>query len=310
MEYKAHDTIAKVVMRILAPHRELTPEAELRIPVYGDILLRPGPPLPDASGLMGHLVGESLCLLEFFSLRPAATELIGAQTKGWMGIWLEARSTRPFAGVQDSRIIIVSNGRAHKALARVWPEADWKPQGPGHWVLETHPRLYYLDLLRLPVTPETCWLHVAGDSVWSSLAMERLVASQDQAIQALIVRLQEEVPHMQVENTQDQEPATRRFLSAWEEAAALRRGRMEGRNEGRMEGRNEGRTEGRNEGRLEGLQLALRLMLVQRFGETAGPLMAQLESIQDPAVLESLAGRILTVSSPENLLTGVDAPRR
>lgn len=304
MDYKEHDSIAKVVIRVLAPHRELTPEAELRIPVYGDILLRPGPALPEASGLMGRLIGEGLCLLEFFNLRPKATELIGVQTKGWMGIWLEARSKRPFAGVQDSRIIIVANGRARSALSRVWPGADWISRGIGHWELRTHPRISYLDLLRLPVTFDTAWLHVAGNSVWSTQAMERLVTRQDHAIQQLIARLQEEVPHMQVERTQDMEPTIRRFLAAWEEAVALHKGRQEGRLEGRQEGRQEGRNEGRVEGLSEGLQHALRLMLHQRFGDAANPVLEKLATVKDPVLLEKLTGRILTITTPEALLAG------
>lgn len=91
---------------------------------------------------------------------------------------------------------------------------------------------------------------------------------------------------MQVNEPQSSTGSTRRFLKAWEEAAI----------------RNEGIHIGERQGRNEALHAMLRLILTQRFGEAAASVLPKLDSITDPAQLESLARRGLTISSIEELL--------
>lgn len=104
---------------------------------------------------------------------------------------------------------------------------------------------------------------------------------------------------MQFDTTPEQhrrgeEAANRRFLSAWQAAMVYK--------EGLSKGRNEGRNEGLNQGHNEALHRMLRLILTQRFGSAAEPVLAKLEPITDPATLEAIAKQGLTAASLDELL--------
>ncbi|MFM7199283.1 MAG: hypothetical protein ACKO6N_00700 [Myxococcota bacterium] len=285
MEHKPHDTLAKLVFSVLAPHREQLPEVELRLPAYGDILLRPGAPLAEATGMLRELVGTQQVLLEFFSARPRLLELVRIRAKGFMSVALELQRDTDFATLKNSRIIIIGNGHPLVPLRDAFYRERWQVLSPGlHW-LSGWPEVFYLDLLRLPVTPETAWLHIAGKSVWIGLALELLFSSDSAENEAFISRLSKEVPHMKIERDRGEEAATRRFLTAWEELAALKRG----------EARGEAR------GRREAYQHMLRLLLTQRFGDAAEPVLAQLELLSDLQTLETVAMRLLQATSPQEL---------
>lgn len=304
MEYREHDTVAKVVVSILAPDRELIPEAELRIPAYGDILMRPGPALPEVAGVLGTLVGSHLALLEYFHARPKLHELLRVRAKGFIaaGLELQAAATRNetgFANLENGRIIIIGNGFPKRALTRAWHLAAWRTPGPGVWTVGGWPHVHYFDLLRLPVRMDTAWLHVSGRSAWIQDAIKLLVESSDVLNHALLARLAQEMPHMQFETTPEQhrrgeEAANRRFLSAWQEAMVYK--------EGLSRGRNEGLNQGLNQGHNEALHRMLRLILTQRFGSAAEPVLAKLEPITDPATLEAIAKQGLTAVSLDELL--------
>lgn len=281
MEHKLHDTIAKVVIGVLARHREQIPEAELRVPVFGDILLRPGPPLPEATGLLGRLVGMYLVLLEYFSRRPTAAELLGVHVKAWMGMWLELRNEDGFAGHSETRIILVGNGLARKSMKRALSGARWECIARGMWFCTGPPAAYYIDLVRMPLTLDTAWLHVSGNSVWVNEALGLLQAQPDALTRALLARISEELPHMQIEKSQASEQNSTRFLKAWEEAAAVRRGLSLGLSQGYHE--------------------MLGLLLRQKFGPGAEPLIEQLASVSDPTVLQQVAGQLLTASAVSDL---------
>ena len=307
MEHQEHDTIAKVVVGVLASHRELVPEAELRLPAYGDILIRPGPPLEPATGLLGQLIGQRLVLLEYFSTRPRLVELVRVRAKGFVAWSLELQKKSGLAGAENRRIVIVGNGFPSQALRQAWSPSPWQRESPGFWTVQDSTDTHYVDLLRLPVTPETAWLHVSGDSIWVHRALLLLQTQPDAVTRALLARISEELPHMQVQNDEKSEPRTRRFITAWEEAAARKEGiaigMAWGRDEGRNEGRNEGLNQGLHEGRNEGLHAMLELILTQRFGEAARPVLEAAASITDPARLQDLARRGLVASSVEALLS-------
>lgn len=310
MEHKPNDTLAKLVIRVLAPHREQIAEVELRLPAYGDILLRPGPPLDPATGLLHILVDTRQVLLEFFSGRPSFVELVRIRAKGFMGVVQEHLQKTDFAELEKSAILIIGNGFSRSALRRAFLHCRRETPGRGLHRVIGWPEVWYVDLLRLPVNVHTAWLHVAGKSAWVAQALELLLASENEINRLFLSRLSVEVPHMEIQQDLNEEVANRRFLSAWEAMQYLNKGRaqgrsegrVEGRSEGRVEGRSEGRVEGRSEGRIEGSRLILKVLLEQRFGAAAEPLVAKLEQISDPGLLENLTVRAVRAATLEELL--------
>ena len=82
--------------------------------------------------------------------------------------------------------------------------------------------------------------------------------------------------------------------------------RAQGREEGREEGLEMGLEKGREEGRAEGVRATLFRLGRQKFGKAPNKKQQkELESIKDPAQLDALAERLLTVESWAELLAGV-----
>lgn len=246
--FQSHDVVAKTVIGLLATGREQIPEAELRMPAYGDVLLRPGPPFPFFTGLLRELVGTGLCLMEFYSARPSLDALLRVRAKGYMSVVAERHrqrglvDARHLPGPEHLRIIIVGMGQALYTRAKVWRDLVWHHTQPGQWWLEGPPRVFFIDLVRLPLTSLTCWLHLAGDSPYTRETLD-FIWQQGPEAERILVQLAEELPHMQLQSTEENRPSGRRLLSALEEWNARMKGLERGRSEGRMEGRMEGKRE-------------------------------------------------------------------
>ncbi len=84
----------------------------------------------------------------------------------------------------------------------------------------------------------------------------------------------------------------------------IEQGRAEGRNEGRAEGRNEGRAEGRAEALSESGRLALLLVGRSRLGDPDPETRLAIDAVTDPAEIERLVTRVLSVVSWKELFAG------
>lgn len=291
MQSFEHDSIAKIIMGVLAAHRELLLEAELRVPAYGDILIRPGPPLQPATGLLGELIGQRLVLLELFSSRPRLLELVRVRAKGLLAWARELSQCSRLAASHSRRIVVVGIGCPSHALYEAWAPLPWQHLEQGLWRIWDGLETCYVDLLRLPVNAHTAWLHVAGDSPWVTDALKLLREMPDAGIQTLLARISEEIPHMQIQSELPSEASTRRFLKAWEESEVL----------------NKGRQEGKQEGEAKGLLQAITFLFKQRFPEQAESLLRLLPQQLSLDRFQQLAQLVLTMPSAELLVEQMHA---
>ncbi|MFM7201698.1 MAG: hypothetical protein ACKO6N_12990 [Myxococcota bacterium] len=287
MQSFEHDSIAKIIMGVLAAHRELLLEAELRVPAYGDILIRPGPPLQPATGLLGELIEQRLVLLEFFSARPGLLELVRVRAKGLLAWARELSQRSHLASSHSRRIVIVGIGCPSHALYEAWAPLPWQHLERGLWRIWDGSETRYVDLLRLPVNAHTAWLHVAGDSPWVTEALKLLRDMPDDGIQTLLARISEEIPHMQIQSQLPAEASTRRFLKAWEETLVL--------------------NQGKQEGEAKGLLQAITFLFKQRFPEQAESLLHLLPQQLSFDRFQQLAQLVLKMPSAEMLMEQMQA---
>ena len=278
MDSKPHDTFAKKVLGKLARGREIIVEAELPAKVYADVFLRPGPPLPSWVGLLGRLVQTGLTVIEIYHGLPLPVDLCHARAKGALALGVELKRNRDFPGAAESRVLLLTGGTPHTALARCF-DGEWHEVDTGYTEYKGAVWYVHLDLKRLRVTKDTAWAHVAGGSPRLDEAIALLLASGEREPQRLLYELSEEVSIMPELQKRDgdrvEQSGAYRFAKAWELALSrregLQRGRQEGLHEGlrrglrrglqkgREEGRKEGREEGRDYGKLQSLENLLGL---------------------------------------------------
>lgn len=278
MEFKPHDTLGKTVLSLLAPGRTLITEAELRTPSFGDVILRQGPPLPLFTGMLGAMVGEDLTLMEFFSSRPSLESLLRARAKAMMALASERLrmkregSAEQLPELSNLRMIMIALGQAISTKQRAWQDTTWLHTQPGWWWIPGPPRTYFIDLLRLPLTSETCWLHLAGDGPQPQHTLD-FIWRQGPEAERVMTALSEELPHMQMNPSDASSGPSRRFLTAMEEWSALQRGMERGIQLGLERGAYEG-------------QMKLLRQLLERGTATRDELSAmlqQLEQLRQPA---------------------------
>ncbi len=269
MDYQPHDTFAKMVLGKLARGREVILEAELRPKVYADVILRPGPVLPGWTGLLGRVIDTGLTVIEVYHGRPRSVDLCHAQAKGALALAAELKRHPGFAGAAESRVLLLTIGTPRRAMKRCF-RGTWETVQPGHTQHAEALSFVHLDLLRLPVTVDTAWAHVAGDSPFLEEALNLLLDSGGTEPRRLLYAMSKEVsimPELQKSVPEGGRPSSAyRFAKAWELAASRREGRQRGLQEGIQkgiqkgiqEGIQKGIQEGRQEGRQDGIQEGLR----------------------------------------------------
>ncbi|MFM7201523.1 MAG: hypothetical protein ACKO6N_12100 [Myxococcota bacterium] len=158
---RARDLHGKRVLRLLAGPREIETEVEHTPSFRTDMLIRPGPPLPLESGLLGVLVRERMTLVELFSARPTQVALWHARAKGFLSLE-KLPLPWPRAPILPMLQLVVTVGTPRRALARAFGVGAWIEVEPG---VRRHYHVYevvHIDLLRLPLRLDTAWLHVMG----------------------------------------------------------------------------------------------------------------------------------------------------
>ncbi len=262
MDTKPHDTFAKIVLGKLARGREVTVEAELPARVYADVLVRPGPPLPSWSGLLGRVLETGLTVVEVYHGRPRDVELCHAQAKGALALGAELSRGGGRVDASTTRVLLLTIGTPRRAMKRCFP-GRWVEVQRGYRCHSGLQRFVHLDLLRLEVSSDTAWAHVVGGSPYLDEAVGLLLMSGEGEARQVLYEMMEEVrimPELQQHGPDGVEGSSAfRFAKAWELALSRQEGRREGRLEGRREGRREGLELGWRYGKLQALESLLGL---------------------------------------------------
>ena len=311
MTYHPHDSLAKIILEKLTPNRETIPEAEMRVPIRGDVLLRPGPALPEWTGLLGTLAGTSVTVLEFYHGRPRAHDLLRARAKGTLACALETEKNPRFDGTSAGRVLVIMIGQPRQARRRAYRSQGRTAVAPGHQQLDDSPQHIHLDLLRLRVTLETAWLHVAGNSPSMEEALGLLAQYGVAEVQSLLSAIRQEMSFMPtIQNTipdRDDNSGALRFLKAWERVQIKLEGIQEGESKGRLAGKLEGVQKGATLGKLEEARRALLVVTTARFGTPDASFSDALLQLEDLECLEDLLRVAAVASSFEEVKEQVEA---
>ncbi len=258
MDYKPHDTFAKIVFDKLARGRQVILEAELRPKVYADVILRPGPVLSAWAGLLGRVIADGLTVVEVYHGRPRNADLCHAHAKGFLALATELARHPGFSGTAESRVLMLTIGTPWRALKRCF-RGPWDTVRPGHTRHVGAMAFVHLDLLRLPVTADTAWARVAGGSPFLEEAIGLLMeggANEPRRLLYTMSKVVSVMPELQKSVPEHGRHSTAyRFAKAWELAASQR----EGIEKGIAKGRQEGLRIGRRYGRVQALESLLGL---------------------------------------------------
>jgi hypothetical protein len=227
-------------------------------------------------------------VLEFFHGRPSASALLHARAKGILAFAMDLEKAPTPALPGSTSLILITIGTPRRAFEVAYPARKWVVESPGLRCYDESERHVHIDLLRLSVSRDTAWLHIAGNGPRADEALSILLGEEDREVRTLLARLCEEataVPELQKLLPADQNAAhALNFLKAWERAELM----VDARRKGIQEGQREGRREGRQEGAIVGERRALLRLLSRRHGTPSGELLEFIHKLQSLDALETL----------------------